>query len=75
MLILSGLLWPVEGMPNTLKAISATLPTTQATLALRNVMEKGWGASANYVYQGYLITILWIFLFSITSVIVVRLRK
>lgn len=74
-LVLSGLLWPTEGMPEGLRSVSIGLPTTQATTALRNIMEKGWGITDNYVYQGYLITLIWIISFCVASIIVVKMKK
>ncbi|KAK6632858.1 hypothetical protein RUM43_012597 [Polyplax serrata] len=74
-LIFSGLLWPIEGMPGILKRIAVGMPTTLSTLSMRNIMEKGWTLTHIYVYEGYLISILWIFIFSSLSILVVRIRK
>lgn len=74
-LIFSGLLWPIEGMPGILKRIAVGMPTTLSTLSMRNIMEKGWTLTHTYVYEGYLISILWIFIFSSLSILVVRIRK
>lgn len=51
------------------------MPTTLATTALRNIMEKGWGMLHNYVYQGYVVSIVWIIVFSTLSLTVIKLRK
>ncbi len=43
-LLLSGILWPVEGMLAWLRAPAAWLPSTAACQAMRDVvMSKGWG--------------------------------
>jgi ABC-type multidrug transport system permease subunit len=40
-LLLSGVIWPIEGMPVVLRYISYCLPTTYAAEAMRSIMERG----------------------------------
>ena len=58
-LLLSGIIWPVEGIPYALRWISLALPTTWATIAGRDVMSRGWGLEYAEVWQGMLIVIAW----------------
>jgi ABC-2 type transport system permease protein len=45
MLALSGLFFPVERLPNALRAFSSLLPTTHAVTLMQNVWDGvGWGA-------------------------------
>jgi ABC-2 type transport system permease protein len=42
-LIMSGIIWPIEAIPNWLRVISYLLPPTYAVDAIRSVMLRGWG--------------------------------
>lgn len=44
--LLSGLFWPVDGMPGYLQAISKVMPLTYAIRGLQRVMLDGFGLSA-----------------------------
>lgn len=43
MLLLSGVLWPLEGIPIGLRYVAYALPTTWAAEAMRSIMLRGWG--------------------------------
>lgn len=47
--LLSGMLWPVERLPDVLQAIAHVLPMTYAVEALREVMLKGADLSSSVV--------------------------
>jgi len=67
-LLLSGIIWPIEGVPLPLRYISYCLPTTWAANAMRSIMCRGWGMGEPSVYTGYGVTLGWIaFLFIIAS--------
>ncbi|XP_054005310.1 ABC transporter G family member 23-like isoform X1 [Hylaeus anthracinus] len=70
--LLSGLIWPIEGMPEALKWISLTLPTTLPGISLRGVLEKGTPFEDPEVYSGFLILIGWIL--GLVMICVVHLR-
>lgn len=74
-LLLSGVIWPIEGMPYVLRGISTFLPLTLATTALRSMMTRGWDISEPDVYYGFISTIVWIFLFLSISLAVLRLKR
>jgi len=74
-LLLSGILWPLEGMPLALQWVALLLPNTLATQAMRNVMLRGWGISQPGVYLGLLSSSAWIFLYLLLSWATVRLKK
>ena len=50
--LLSGVIWPVDTLPQWLEAVARALPLTYANSALRNIMLKGEGMSDAGVY-GY----------------------
>ncbi|CAH2256261.1 jg22621 [Pararge aegeria aegeria] len=60
MILLCGILWPIEGMPNVLRLISFALPFTIPAKSLRDLMEKGSPFTNPDIYGGFLITIAWI---------------
>ena len=47
--LLSGLLWPVERLPDVLQAVAHVLPLTYAVEGLREVMLKGADLSSRTV--------------------------
>lgn len=60
MILLCGILWPLEGMSTVLRAIAFTLPFTIPSASLRDIMEKGSTITEPSVYQGFLVTLTWI---------------
>jgi ABC-type multidrug transport system permease subunit len=48
--LLSGIIWPIEGMPVFLQYLALLLPQTYACEAMRSVLSRGW--SIEWV-QGY----------------------
>jgi ABC-type multidrug transport system permease subunit len=54
-MLLSGILWPVEGIPGVLRYLALSLPTTWAATALRDLMARGWGWANDSVWQAYLV--------------------
>ncbi|XP_059488543.1 ABC transporter G family member 20 isoform X1 [Neocloeon triangulifer] len=74
-LLLSGVIWPVEGMPTVLRFISQGLPLTMATTSLRSMLTRGWGIDEPDVYMGFVSTIIWIVLFLTISLIVLKVKR
>ncbi|GAB1869390.1 ABC transporter G family member 20 isoform X2 [Camponotus japonicus] len=74
-LLLSGVIWPVEGMPTVLRYVSQCLPLTMATTALRSILTRGWGISESNVYNGFLSTIIWIVIFLTISLLVLKFKR
>ncbi|CAG5014132.1 unnamed protein product [Parnassius apollo] len=62
MILLSGIVWPIEGMSAGLRAVALALPFTIPSQSLRDIMEKGSSITAPEVYNGFLITLGWIVL-------------
>ncbi len=42
-LILAGILWPIESMPEVIRPLSSIIATTYVTEGLRSIMIRGWG--------------------------------
>merc|ERR1712071_208702 len=74
-LLLSGVLWPMEGMPVYLRYISYVLPQTYAVESLRNIFARGWGIDRPEVYWGVVSSFAWIFGLVTLSLFIIRVRK
>ncbi|KAJ0170714.1 hypothetical protein K1T71_013486 [Dendrolimus kikuchii] len=75
MILLCGILWPLEGMSPGLKMIALTLPFTIPSKSLRDMMEKGYSITEPSVYNGFLVTIAWIFITLSLVLLRLKLRK
>jgi len=74
-LLLSGILWPLEGMPSYLQTIASLLPNTQACQAMRDIMLRGWGVDREEVYFGLVSSSVWILIFLSLSLVVVKFKS
>lgn len=74
-LLLSGVIWPIEGMPIILRYISTFLPLTLATTSLRSILTRGWSIVEKDVYLGFISTTIWIVLFLTISLLVLRFKR
>ena len=74
-LLLSGVIWPIEGMPTILRYVSLFLPLTMATTSLRSMLTRGWSIQQPDVYNGFISTILWIIIFLTISLIVLKVKR
>jgi ABC-type multidrug transport system permease subunit len=57
-LLISGILWPVEALPGWLQPISWSLPTTWTAEAFRSIMIRGWGFEQNVVAGAFVYNIV-----------------
>ncbi|KAK7080025.1 hypothetical protein SK128_016282 [Halocaridina rubra] len=75
LILLSGIVWPVEGMPDALRYISLVLPQTYACDAIRAILYRGWNITYWTVYMGYIVTAAWLLLHLVITLIAIRVRK
>jgi ABC-type multidrug transport system ATPase subunit/ABC-type multidrug transport system permease subunit len=69
LLLLSGIIWPVEAIPRWFSWFSLAMPTTWAANAMRSVMIRGWGISWPQVWMSYTVAGAWaIFFIFVASV-------
>ncbi|KAL3270034.1 hypothetical protein HHI36_009090 [Cryptolaemus montrouzieri] len=73
MILLCGLLWPLEGQPKILRMVSNCLPFTIPSQSLRNVFMRGWGLNSFEVVNGIVIELAWVLGF--VALCVCRLRN
>lgn len=74
MLLLSGVMWPLQAIPKWFVWVSYALPTTWAAEGLRSVMTRGWGITAGPVWRGILIPMGWTVALLILSSLIVSSR-
>lgn len=74
-LLISGIVWPVEGMHWTLQNVVALSPLTTASEAMRSVMLRGWGFAKPVVYYGFISTSCWIGVYLFLTLLSIRLKK
>uniref|UniRef100_A0A6G1SPG5 ABC transporter G family member 20 n=1 Tax=Aceria tosichella TaxID=561515 RepID=A0A6G1SPG5_9ACAR len=74
-LILAGIIWPVEAMPNWLRLFSYLQPQTLPTESLRNILSRGWSIGEVSVQLGFVVTIGWLVVFLIGAGICMRYIK
>jgi ABC-type multidrug transport system permease subunit len=60
MILLSGIIWPVQAIPSYISWLSYSLPTTWAATAMRSVMIRGWSLDRQDVWASYLISLAWV---------------
>ncbi|KAL4148776.1 hypothetical protein QTP88_002935 [Uroleucon formosanum] len=73
--MLCGIIWPVEGMHAVTKSISFILPLTQSTESMRSMLARGWPITEPSVYIGFFSTVIWIFVFLTSSVLLIKFKK
>lgn len=73
--MLSGMIWPYQGMHYLLRAIGWFLPLTLTTEAFRSISTRAWSISHPVVYAGFISVIGWIFFFCISTVVIIKIKK
>lgn len=74
-LMISGILWPLEGMHFVLRSISMFSPQTLPVLSLRNIILKGWGLKYTTVWSGYVVSFLYFIAFILISSVLSNFRQ
>jgi ABC-type polysaccharide/polyol phosphate export permease len=75
MLLLSGIIWPIEGMQLGLRNFAKCLPFTLPAVTLRNIIFKGHGLANKYVLYSFGVIIFWLITFLILTKIALKLKK
>lgn len=74
-LLLSGVIWPIEGMPWILRYVSLCLPLTLATNSLRSILTRGWPITDPEVYMGFVSTLAWIMVFLVVTLTILKFKR
>lgn len=73
--MLCGIIWPIEGMHPFLKFPALFLPLTKSTESLRSILQRGWPITNPNVYFGFVSTGIWIMIFLTTSILLLKFKK
>ncbi|KAI4461940.1 atp-binding cassette sub-family h member 1 [Holotrichia oblita] len=73
--MLCGIVWPIEAMHHVLKVISYVLPLTKSTESLRAMLQKGWAFEHPAVYAGFVSTLLWIAVYLVVAILFLKFKK
>lgn len=73
--IISGVLWSSETLPPLMKTIGYMMPSTIPCESLRTIMTRGQGFESNTVIYGYAITVIWIIIHYVATILVFNYRK
>jgi ABC-type multidrug transport system permease subunit len=74
-LLMSGVIWPIEAQPKWLMFFSQLSPVTYAAKGLRDIIEKGWGLTDFTVYRGFIAIYIWTILFSVVFIYIFSSRS
>lgn len=75
LLLLSGILWPIEAIPTWLRYISYCSPLTFAVEAVRCILARGLDIAFYAVWRGYLTSLGWIGVLMLVGGIVLRVKE
>lgn len=75
MIMLCGIIWPIEGMHKLLQYVSYVLPLTKSTESLRSMLQRGWDITVPDVYLGFVSTFIWIVIYLTTSILLIKFKK
>ncbi|KAJ8918786.1 hypothetical protein NQ315_011070 [Exocentrus adspersus] len=73
--MLCGIIWPIEAMNDYLRLVSYVLPLTQATDSLRCVIARNWDINNPVVHNGFISLLIWIAVFLTISILVLKFKK
>ena len=68
--IMSGVIWPIQSIPNYFRYITDLSPITQPLEALRAIMLRGWTYTRPTVYMGYIVSIVYTIILSLMNLII-----
>jgi len=74
-LLLSGTVWPTQGMPDFIRYFSYILPQTLPIESMRYILSRGWDPSYPEVAIGFFVTIVWTMIFMILTILAFRKIK
>ncbi|TMW50905.1 hypothetical protein DOY81_004016 [Sarcophaga bullata] len=73
--MLCGIIWPIEGMYPLLQFVTAFLPLTKPTESLRSILQRGWDMSNPSVYNGFISITSWVLVFLILTILLLKFKK
>ncbi|RNA38959.1 ABC transporter G family member 20-like, partial [Brachionus plicatilis] len=68
-MLLSSIIWPIEGMPGWVRFITNFSPLTHSAEALRSVFSRGWGLENLTVWFGTFTVLAWSIFFNLIALL------
>lgn len=75
MMLMCGIFWPLEAIPWYLRYLAQCLPFTLPTVALKDILYKGYSLVNFSVQIGFLVILSWIILSLIVCVVALKSKK
>uniref|UniRef100_A0A8D9E369 ABC transporter G family member 20 n=1 Tax=Cacopsylla melanoneura TaxID=428564 RepID=A0A8D9E369_9HEMI len=73
--MLSGMIWPLEGMHWILRSVGWALPLTLPTEAFRGISARDWPITHPTVYKGFFSSLGWMGFFLLMTFVAVQFKK
>ncbi|KAL1445882.1 hypothetical protein WDU94_003553 [Cyamophila willieti] len=73
--MLSGMIWPLEGMHWILRSVGWALPLTLPTEAFRGISARNWPITHPTVYKGFFSSLGWMGFFLLMTFVAVQFKK
>ncbi|XP_023172078.1 ABC transporter G family member 20 [Drosophila hydei] len=73
--MLCGIIWPIEGMYPLLQFVTAFLPLTKPTESMRSILQRGWGMDNPTVYNGFISISSWVLVFLVLTILLLKFKK
>ncbi|KAK4875923.1 hypothetical protein RN001_012345 [Aquatica leii] len=67
-ILISGVIWPLEGMSKVLQYCAFSFPIALPTQSLRNIISKGWNFANFEVSFGFGVQVIWIIILGLICV-------
>ena len=71
-IMLGGIFWPIQSMPDWMASLAAFLPQTLPVESMRFILSRGWGIEYFEVVLGFVATWGWITIYLIMSAIIFK---
>ena len=71
-IVTSGTLWPIENMPYVMQHLCKLFPSTIPVQALRCIVYRDWGLEHFEVVFGFIVTYIWIIIFLVISLFLLK---
>jgi ABC-type multidrug transport system permease subunit len=68
-MLISGIIWPLNGMPQFMQYVSYVSPLTYSAEAMRAIMSRGWSITYATVWLGIGTSLAWSLLFNIIALV------
>ena len=71
-IVTSGIVWPIENMPIFLQSTCKLFPMTMPVQSLRSIVYRHWNIEYFEVYFGFVVSYVWIAIFIIITLILLK---